>query len=100
MGSRLELHSELLKFVPNAYFQPPSSKSIEHPCVVYHKSGKSRKYGNNGLYLSVQQYKLTVMDKNPDSDIADRIEKHFQLCHISGYYTVDNLNHTSLTLHY
>lgn len=100
MGSRLELHNELLKFVDNAYFQPPSGMNLSYPCIVYHKSGKNRENANNGIYLSLQQYQLTLIEKQPDSDLADRIEEHFTHCGISQYYTVDNLNHTTLNLYY
>ena len=100
MGSRLELHNELLTFTPKVYFQPPSGLQLEYPCIVYHKTGKFRDYGNDTIYRAIQEYQLTVIDKNPDSTIADDIESHFQYCEINQYYTVDNLNHTTLNLYY
>lgn len=100
MASRLELHDELLKFVPNVYFQPPSTIQMTYPCIVYNKTGKSRHFANDVVYLSQQEYRLMLIEKNPDSVVADNIEKHFQHCAISQYYTVDNLNHTTLNLYY
>lgn len=100
MASRLDLHNELLPICPNAYFQPPSSITMQYPCIVYNKSDKMRLYGSNGIHHSKQEYKVTVIDKNPDSDIANQVEKHFQYCVIDQYYTIDNLNHTALTLYY
>lgn len=100
MGTRLQLHDELLKFVQNVYFQPPSGHKIIYPCIVYNKSSKARENANNNIYIQNQEYQLTVIDRNPDSTIADEIEKHFQHCAITQYYTVDNLNHTSLNLYY
>lgn len=100
MGSRLELQDELLKFVPKAYFQPPTGTQMTYPCVVYQKLDKSREFGNNDLYLSTQQYRITVIEYDPDSDVADKMEKYFTHCGITGYYTVDNLNHTTLNLYY
>lgn len=100
MGKRLELHDELLEFLPNAYYQPPSNIQLTYPCIIYNKSGKSSRYGNNNIYIGNQQYNLIVIDRNPDSTVADDIEKHFTHCAITGNYVVDNLNHTSLTLFY
>ena len=100
MDSRLALHDELLKFVPNAYYQPPSTIKMQYPCIVYGKTGKYRKFGNDTIYLSTQEYIVTVIETDPDSDVADTIEKYFPSCVISQYYTVDNLNHTTLNLYY
>lgn len=100
MASRLELHEELLTFMPNVYFQPPSGFNMTYPCIVYNKTKKMRHYASDIIYLSQQEYKITVIDKNPDSEIANDIEKHFSSCGIDQYYTVDNLNHTTLSLYY
>lgn len=100
MGTRLELHSELLKITPNVSFQPPSGIKLVYPCIVYNKSGKNNLYADDELYLSNQEYQITVIDRNPDSTIADSIEQHFEYATITQYYTVDNLNHTTLNLTY
>ena len=100
MGARLELHAELLKFVPNVSFQPPSGMRLIYPCIIYTKSSKSNEHANDDIYLSNQEYQLTVIDTNPDSKLADRIEAYFDHAKITQYYTVDNLNHTTLNLYY
>lgn len=100
MPSRLELHDELLTFLPNVYFQPPSGFQMVYPCIVYNKTGKMRHFANDVIYKSQQEYVLMVIDKNPDSTVADSIEKYFPSCGIDQYYTVDNLNHTTLKLYY
>ena len=100
MGTRLELHDELLVFLPNVYYQPPSGLKMVYPCIVYNRSGKTREHANNDIYLQNQEYQVTVIDKNPDSNIADRIEEHFDYAAINQYYTVDNLNHVSINLTY
>lgn len=98
MGSRLDLHSELVKFLPNVYFQPPSNIQMSYPCIVYNKTSKEKQLASNTVYLERQGYNITVIDRNPDSDIADRIERKFQYCDIIQYYVSDNLNHTVLKL--
>lgn len=100
MGGRLELHAELLNFLPNVSFQPPSDIRLIYPCILYNKSGKNNDHANDGIYLSKQEYQITVIDTNPDSKIADRIEAYFDHATITQYYTVDKLNHTTLNLYY
>lgn len=100
MGTRLQLHDELLKFLTNVYYQPPTGFKMVYPCIVYNRAGKSREHANDDIYIQNQEYQLTVIDKNPDSTIADEIEKHFDYAAITQYYTVDNLNHVSINLTY
>jgi hypothetical protein len=52
------------------------------------------------MYLSKQGYQIMLIEKNPDSAVADGIELHFDNCAINQYYTVDNLYHTTLNLYY
>ena len=100
MGTRLALHNKLLAFLPNVYFQPPANIQMTYPCIVYNKTGKIRHFAADVIYLSQQEYSVMVIEKNPDSDVADLIERFFQSCVISQYYTVDNLSHTTLNLYY
>lgn len=100
MGDRLDLHGILKLFANNVYFQPPSNIRLVYPCIVYAKTGKDTVNANNQTYTSRQQYQLTVIDENPDSKIADNIQSALLMCAVSAYYTRDNLNHTTLTLHY
>lgn len=84
----------------NVYFQPPSDIKMNYPCIVYSKNGSRTFYGNDKRYFKKQQYQIMLIERNPDSPLADEIEKHFDNCSIGQYYTVDNLNHTTLTLFY
>lgn len=100
MVKRLQLHHELLKFLPIVYFQPPSNIQMNYPCIIYTKTGRNRHFGNDVIYLSQQGYQITVVEENPDSTIAEDVEKHFQNCVINQNYTIDNLYHTTLSLYY
>jgi hypothetical protein len=100
MGNRIELQAELVKFMSNVYFQPPSNITISYPCIVYSKTQKSTQRANDGMYLSKQGYQITLIEKNPDSEIANEIESHFQYCEISQHFVTDNLHHTTLNLYY
>lgn len=100
MASRLDLHSSLKKISDNVYFQPPANIKLTYPCIIYNKSGKSRRYSNDDIYYNRQKYQIMVIDVSPDSIVADKIEESFTYCSIDQYFTKDNLNHTTLTLFY
>ena len=100
MASRLKLHEEFCEILGtrNVYFQPPSS--MKYPCIKYSISDKDKINANNRLYRSMNQYTVIVIDKDPDSEIPDKILNHFPMCSFDRFYTADNLNHTVLTLYY
>lgn len=100
MADRLTLHNELLKFFPNVYFQPPANITMKHPCIVYGKTGKTRRFASDAIYSSLDGYRITVIETNPDSRVADDIENAFDYCAIDQYYTSDGLNHVTLSLYY
>lgn len=100
MGTRLELHDELLKFSKNVYYQPPSNLQMTYPCIVYVKTGKIKRHSNDKTYASIQEYQLTVIDRNPDGTTADDIDNHFRYCSIQQYFTTNGLNHITLNLIY
>lgn len=100
MGSRLDLQTLLETYVDNVYFQPPSNHQMSYPCVVYNRNENDVLYADNSTYLKRQGYSLTVMDKNPDSAIADAIASDLEYCGINQYYTTDAIYHTTLQLYY
>ena len=100
MGTRLELHEKLLKFSKNVYYQPSSNLQMSYPCIVYAKSGMTDTHADNTVYLSNQEYQLTVIDPKKEGTIAESIKSHFQYCRITQYYIVDNLSHVTLDLTY
>ena len=98
--SRYALHTELQEFADAVYFQPPSNIRMNYPCIIYHKIPKIKEHANDKWYFKKQGYQITVIDKDPDSLIADDLEDHFQYCAISQYFVNDNLHHVTLELYY
>ena len=84
----------------NVYFQPPEDMKLQYPCIIYFKSTFPIRYANNSFYGMRQGYTVTVVDKDPDSEIPYDILKHFEYCKIDSFYKSENLNHTKLTLYY
>ena len=101
MHRRLELHNTLVMALGTryVYFQPPESIKMQYPCIVYNRSSADSKYANNQLYLNKKRYTVTVIDKNPDSPIPDKIGR-LPLCRFDRHFASDSLNHDVYTLYY
>ena len=99
---RIQLQNELEDVLgsKNVYFQPPESMKLQYPCIIYFKTNVPLRYANNKVYHMKQGYTVTVVDKDPDSEIPFDITKHFEYCRIDSFYKSENLNHTKLTLYY
>ena len=99
MGNRIDLHKKLLAITPNVYFQPPESVKLNYPCIIYARRSSSARFADDILYLHKQGYGLTVIDRNPDSELLDKVV-HLSLCSFDRHFTADNLNHDIYNLYY
>lgn len=101
MGRRLELHEMLCEALGsrNVYFQPPASKVMEYPCIRYNLYDIDNVYADNLPYLQNTGYQITVIDRDPDSEIVKRVSK-IPGIRFNRYYTAENLNHTIFILYY
>ena len=98
---REELHELLCNVLGSrfVYFQPPASVNLTYPCIVYNLGGYRPSYANNNEYLMFKQYTLTYIDKDPDSDVLDVIER-LPYCRFDRPFIADNLNHYVFTIFY
>ena len=92
MAPRLQLHDLLESFVDNVYFQPPTNIILEYPCIVYKRDYAESEFADNMPYNHRIRYMVTVIDRDPDSDIPNKVAS-MPLCLFNRFYTVDNLNH-------
>lgn len=92
MEKRLTLDALLRAIVTNVYFQPPASIRLTYPCIVYTLDNEWVAYADDSLYQHKKRYLVTVIDRNPDSELPDRVRK-LDYCSFSRCYTSDNLNH-------
>lgn len=101
MASRLTLQTMLEEIIGsrNVYFQPPASISMNYPAIVYSRKPIENKHANNLVYKQDTAYELTVIDKNPDSEIVKKISKLKQ-CRHDAHFKSDNLNHDVFTLYF
>lgn len=89
---RLELSRKFKMLTPNVYYQPPATAKLTYPCVIYELSRFHTEHGNNRLYMAKRRYTVTVIDRDPDSDIPERLLE-FPLCGFDRHYCADNLHH-------
>lgn len=99
MGRRLELHQLLKAFVANVYFQPPATIKLDYPCIIYQRDFANTKFADDLPYTYKTRYMVTVIDRNPDSEIPLKVAG-MQLSTFNRFYTADNLNHDVYTVYY
>lgn len=101
MPSRTDLHAELVALLGSryVYFQPPESIKMNYPCIVYERHDIDNTFADNDNYLQSYQYRLTVIDKDPDSEIVQKVAK-FRNSKFIRHFVSDNLNHDIFDIYY
>ena len=100
MGTRLELQSSLEEILGsrNVYFQPPSNISLKYPCIKYHLTDIFTNDADNIKYFKKRRYILTLIHKDPDNEIVDKLIDFG--CAFDRFYAADNLNHYVFMIYY
>lgn len=83
----------------NVYYQPPESIKMNYPAIVYARSNIQNIFADNAVYAQACIYQITVIDKDPDSPIVDKVAK-MPRCRFDRHYVADNLNHDTFILIY
>ncbi len=101
MHSRLTLHEELVQVLGSryVYFQPPESIKLTYPCIIYERYDISNTFADDDVYLQPRQYRVTVVDQNPDSEIVTKMSK-FKTARFIRHQVVNNLNHDTFNIYY
>jgi hypothetical protein len=101
MADRIALQTLLEELLGsrNVYFQPPETVKLLYPCIIYSRQRITTNFADNIPYKHLTQYKLTVVDKNPDSLIPAKISK-LPMCSFDTGYSADNLNHDVFNIYY
>ena len=92
MDSRLDLHILLKSITSNVYFQPPDKTMINYPCIIYKLEDIKNKSANNKLYKTQKTYQITLIVKDPDSDLIDKVNNLTSIDYIRNFIT-DSLYH-------
>lgn len=101
MGQRLQLQSLLEKILESreVYFQPPANVQMKYPCIVYKRDVAVAKFADNNPYRYTKRYMVTIIDRNPDSIIPDKVAT-LPMCIHNRFFTADNLNHDVFILYF
>jgi hypothetical protein len=103
MGStknrREELRDILLGICENVYYCPPSGHKLKYPCIIYDRRYTKTEFANNKPYTLDTSYTITVIDKNPDSEITPQIER-LEKCSFDRHFVTDNLYHDVFTIYH
>ena len=98
---RQKLHEILCDILGsrNVYFQPPSSKKMNYPAIVYSLSNIQKSSANNNTYAKRNAYEITLIDRDPDNETVDKIAS-LPRCRFDRSFVSDNLNHYVFTLYF
>src|SRR4051812_16096363 len=97
MASRLKLQTLLESLTEYVYFQPPANIQMQYPCIRYVRDNSKLEHAGNKLYMHTKRYQVTVIDRDPDSELPDKVIE-LPLCSLDRYFAVENLNHYVYTL--
>lgn len=70
-----------------------------YPAIVYSREHIEAIYADDNIYNFHRSYQVTVIDKDPDSEIVDKMLK-LPMCRHDSNFTADNLNHDTFTIYY
>lgn len=99
LNDRLALHELLCEKLGsrNVYFQPPESVKMKYPAIVYSRNRIENTSADNVVYRQSVRYTITVIDRDPDSEIVEQISQIPRIMFDRSYVS-DNLNHDTFTL--
>lgn len=89
---RLKLDKAFREICKNVYYQPPSNVKMSYPAIRYRRATIDMDYADNVPYATSVGYEVTVIDRDPDSEIVEAISLMPYTRH-NRHYTSDNLNH-------
>lgn len=92
MAQRLKLQQLLETITDHVYFQPPENVAMVYPCIVYKRDARNTDHADNKPYAHAQRYSVIVIDRDPDSDIVEKVAA-LPTSSYSTHYTADDLNH-------
>lgn len=103
MRSREDLHT-LLESIPGlakVYFKPPSNVKLEFPCVIYKRHTMNANYADNTKFHHSQSYQITLIYKDPDSQLPRILYDTLEFCTPNTpTYVSDGLYHDVFTVYW
>ncbi len=100
--SRVTEFGEILEEIlglPNVYFQPPPSKDMQYPCLVYELDDVLTLKADNGPYSMFDRYQVTFIRNEPDSPVIRKLLS-LKYAEFSRHFATSGLNHDVITIYY
>lgn len=73
---------------------------MEYDCCVYKVAHRPAKHADNIRYLNHTQYECTLIFRDPDSDLPQKLIDGFQYIEHNRSFAVDHLNHEVFLVYY
>lgn len=101
MARRLQLQTILEQILGsnNVYFQAPQNVVMKYPCIVYERDNRWTEFAGNLPYAHKKRYMVQVIDRNPDSEIPDKLAE-LPLSSFSRHYVNDGLHHDVYSIYF
>jgi hypothetical protein len=101
MAPRLEFQTLLEGVLGTSYvyFQPPSNVTMQYDCIVYSLDKPKTEYAGNKPYSYTKRYQVTVISRNPDTPIPDKVAM-LPTSIFSRYFAANNLHHYVFTIYF
>lgn len=98
---RYLLQKELVSVLgsSNVYYQPPATLVMQYPCIVYELSKYQDMNADNLSYIHRKQYQVTVIDRDPDSVIPEKLNQ-FPHSSLNTVFVSDDLYHYVFTIYF
>lgn len=98
---RYELQKQLVTLLgsSNVYYQPPGNLTMQYPCIVYQLDKYEDKQADNLLYNHRKQYQVTVIDRDPDSVIPEKLNQ-IPYTSLNTAFVKDDLYHYIFTIYF
>ena len=94
-----ELLDEVLGYV-NIYYQPTEEIRMKYDAIVYKQTAMAVRRANNRTYNIRDEYQVTVISRDPDSELPKKLQERFMMCTPGRKFMSDNLYHFPFTIYY
>lgn len=100
---RIQLHEKLCSILGsrNVYYDPPENVKLQFDCIVYSLDQVQQAYANNGTYVLVTGYLLTIITRTPEAQtrIVGELMKTFSYVGWDRAYVIDHLHHAVVSIY-
>ena len=90
--------SSFMDYCARFYLVPQKVKDVDaifsrqNLLIVYSLDDIDKTYANDGVYLSKRRYTIVVIDKDPDTNLVQKVT-NLPMSRFDRHFKKDNLNH-------